>query len=341
MDNWSKGYVEIESATGLHRVYNYQLPEVIVSSAPIELQAITFTEQGKGQRIAYSYKPTDSFYFTPGKMDEPLRHKLHKHDYFELMIAASGKLEMQIESQLCELENWDVCILNRSTRHAEHFVPASKIIYIVLSAAYLSDWPLEQGLNLPHTFLFSKLFNKGLRDNVQQNKDYILARRTNDASIPALYELVEGIRREFESKQPGYQHFIRGQIYRLLCLIADAEHYTTQYIDLGTDDGFSLAHSAKQLLDQAFGKITKVEIGNRLNYNGEYINKVFKHHYGKTIPEYSRSLRLSRSVDMLCSTDMPISEICRQLGFRNKTNFYKHFEVEYGCTPAIYRKKSH
>ncbi len=338
MDEWEKIYVEIESATGSHRMYNYQLPEVIVSTSPVELQEVSFAMHGKSHRTAYSYKPTDSFYFSPSNLEAPLKHKLHKHDYFELMVASSGKLEMQIESQLCELNNWDVCILNRSTRHAEHFMPESKVFYIVLSSGFLSNWPLEEGMNLPHTLMFSKFFKKGLQNTVQQNKDYILARHTANGHVP-LRKLIEGIRWEFENKQPGYQHFIRGLMYRLLGLLADAEHYTTSYIDLGADDGFSLAYSVKQILDKSTGKISKVKIAKQLNYNGEYINRVFKRYYGSTIPEYNRSARLHQSAKMLCNTDIPVSEICKQLGFRNKTNFYVLFEREYGCTPSIYRKK--
>lgn len=336
----SKDYVEIENSSGAYKVYNDKIPDVIVSNQSVELQEVYFSSEGKGHRSAYSYRPTVSFDFIPNnKLFSPIESKLHKHDYFELMLIASGQLEMQIESKLCEFHGGDACILNRSTRHAEHFKPDVRIFYIVLTPNFLLNWPQEEGLGLPR--LFTKFFNKGLRDTLQQNKDFIKAAYTGKARTPPLRGIIEAIRREFEGKKPGCQLFIRGLLYRLLSVLANPEYYTAEYIDLGFDEGFSLAFSAKQILNKNKRKMTKTEVAERLNYNGEYINQVFKKHYGCTIPEYNRFICLRQASVLLCGTDIQIHEICKQLGFTNRTHFYDLFEREYGCTPAEYRKKAY
>ncbi len=300
-----------------------------------------YYSQGNGNRSSYNYSSNTSINFNTGQLNSPLKGKLHKHDYFELMFIASDQFEMQVESQLCEFNKWDVCILNRSTRHMEHFKPNEKIFYLALSPEYLFNWPREEGMSLYRSYLFSKFFSKGLRDTLQQNKDFITFRYTKQEIVPPFYRIIADIRKEYENKQPGYQLFIRGLLYRIFCILTDRAHYEMEYMDLGFDEGFSLAFSVKQILDKNKRKMTTLEIAERLNYNSEYTNRVFKRHYGHTIPEYNRLICIRQAASMLCNTNQHIQTICKQLGFVNRTHFYDLFEHEYGCTPTEYRNKEH
>lgn len=343
MWNDSGEYVQIEYSSGFglappQKVYADALPDVYVTNAPVELQEFFYSAQGKGYRNAYSYRPTTRLRFSTAA---PPKNKLHKHDYFELMLIASPRVEMQIESQLCEFGQGDVCILNRSTRHAEKFCTEEKLFYLVLAPEYLAGWPREEGMSLQQFAVLSKFFNKGLRDTFQQNKDYTAFRCINREGGSPLYGIMADIRREFEDKKPGYQLFVRGHIYRLLSVLADPACYAAEYIDLGADDGFSLAFSARRLLDKTKRRMTKLEIAEKLNYSEEYVNRVFKKHYGYTIPEYNRLVCLRQAAALLCGTSLPVHEICKQLGFANRTHFYSLFHREYGCTPYDYRKTAH
>ncbi|MDF2511234.1 MAG: AraC-type DNA-binding protein [Herbinix sp.] len=345
MENYHQGYVQIEcpSRYGIklpNKLCPDMLPDIYVGNNPIELQEFYYSSQGKGHRSSYSYRPTISIEINTSHLLSPLKNKLHKHDYFELILVASDQFEMQIESQLCEFNKGDVCILNRSTRHSEYFKPEGKVFYFALSSEYLFNWPREAGMSLQRSNLLTKFFAKGLRDTLQQNKDFIAFRYTNQEVIPPLHRIIVDIRKEFEDKQPGYQLFIRGLLYRMFCILTDSECYETEYVDLGSDGGFSLAFSAKQILDKSKRRMTTLEIAERLNYNGEHISRIFKKHYGYTISEYNRLICLRQAATMLCDTSQQIQKICKQLGFVNRTHFYSLFEQEYGCTPAEYRRKS-
>lgn len=347
MENDRKNYIEIEHSFGhvygmkiQDKIYQNSLPDVIVGNNPVELQEVYFSPQGKGRRDSYSYRPTVSIIFdTHLRSLSPLKSKLHKHDYFELMLIASDEFEMQIESQLCQFNKWDVCLLNRSTRHAEHFMPEAKVFYLALMPDYLLNWPREEGMSLPNSILFTRFFSKVLRDASQHSKDFIVARYTDRTRLSPLYEIIEEIRKEFENKRPGYQLFIRGLIFRLFSNLVDPEYYEPEYIDLGFDEGFSLAFSAKQILDKNKRRMTKLQLAERLNYNSEYINRVFKKHYGYTIPEYNTKVCMREAASILCNTNQHIHKICQQLGFTNRTHFYSLFEREFGCTPSDYRRK--
>lgn len=145
------------------------------------------------------------------------------------------------------------------------------------------------------------------------------------------------MRRELEEKRPGYQLLVRGLLFRFLTILSDSTYYKTEYVDLGADNGFSLAHSAKQLLDKSKRKMTKQEIAEQLNYSEGHINRIFQKHYGQTIPEYNKAVCLRHAAKLLTQSNQHIHSICRQLGFSNRTHFYNLFMKEFGCTPAEYR----
>jgi len=344
MKDKNNEYVEIKYKPGSRaelpdKINPDALPEIFVNNSPVAFQDVSYSSAGKGSHISYSSRPTVSIDFSTDHFPLPLRNKLHKHDYFELLIISSDKFEMQIESRMCEFSKWDVCLLNRSTRHSEHFIPGMKVFYLVLSPKYLLNWSREEGMNLQRSSVLARLFSKGLRDTMQQNKDYITFKYTGQNVNPPLYKLLEDIRKEFEDKQPGYQLFIRGLICRLLFILVNPEHYDAEYIDLGSDDGFSLAYSAKQIMDKNKRRMTKQQLAEKLNYNSEHINRVFKKHYGQTIPDYNKLVCMREAALLLCNTNQHIHQICRQLGFTNRTHFYTLFQQEYGCSPYDYRKR--
>ena len=52
---------------------------------------------------------------------------------------------------------------------------------------------------------------------------------------------------------------------------------------------------------------------------------------------FVRRWRLSRASQLLRTTDTPIKNIARQLGFRHTTHFHSAFTAQFGTTPARYR----
>ena len=58
------------------------------------------------------------------------------------------------------------------------------------------------------------------------------------------------------------------------------------------------------------------------------------------VPAYNRRVCLRKAAQLLRDTSIQVHDICRQLGFVNRTNFYELFKREYGCTPAQYRRQN-
>lgn len=70
----------------------------------------------------------------------------------------------------------------------------------------------------------------------------------------------------------------------------------------------------------------------------EYLGRMIKHYYGRTLTEYVNDLRLNYWANILVTSDAPILDICYDCGFQNVSWAYALFKKKYGMSPLKYRK---
>ncbi len=66
--------------------------------------------------------------------------------------------------------------------------------------------------------------------------------------------------------------------------------------------------------------------------------ELFRRYLGESPVQYLLSARLSRSLELLRTTDLPIQEIAASCGFDSQGYFTKTFRRANGCTPTQYRR---
>ena len=67
------------------------------------------------------------------------------------------------------------------------------------------------------------------------------------------------------------------------------------------------------------------------------LTALFKSAEGATPQEYARSLRMERACRLLARTDLPLSAIASQLGFKRQGSFSEAFKERFGMTPREFR----
>ncbi|MBJ7882110.1 helix-turn-helix transcriptional regulator [Gelidibacter salicanalis] len=83
----------------------------------------------------------------------------------------------------------------------------------------------------------------------------------------------------------------------------------------------------------------KVEnLSDRVGLSAAKLQEGFKFQHGLTICEYIRSVRLTKSEELIINTDLNISEIVYSVGFTSRSYFSKIFKERYDCTPSDYKK---
>lgn len=65
---------------------------------------------------------------------------------------------------------------------------------------------------------------------------------------------------------------------------------------------------------------------------------VFRETYGTTPHRYLTNFRIRKASELILATDLPLQEICYQVGFTEYSSFFKLFSAAYGQTPFDYRK---
>ena len=80
---------------------------------------------------------------------------------------------------------------------------------------------------------------------------------------------------------------------------------------------------------------------SKLNKNGAYapktLTKMIKKTTGFNFKELLQRKRLSKAVELMCDTDLPISDIIAAVGYENNSYFHRVFKERYGVTPRAFR----
>lgn len=61
---------------------------------------------------------------------------------------------------------------------------------------------------------------------------------------------------------------------------------------------------------------------------------------GMSPNDYLRKCRMERAAELLRTTDLPISEVCVQVGVPDAQYFSKVFKIYFATTPSIYREQT-
>jgi transcriptional regulator GlxA family with amidase domain len=80
------------------------------------------------------------------------------------------------------------------------------------------------------------------------------------------------------------------------------------------------------------------ELAVELHLSRERLCRLYKTHFGHTIGTEIKSLRVKKACGLLKAGSMNTAEICKQSGFRDASNFYRHFRAFIKKTPQQFRQ---
>jgi len=84
-------------------------------------------------------------------------------------------------------------------------------------------------------------------------------------------------------------------------------------------------------------KLTIEEIADHVYISKYYLIKLFKKTLGISPYRYIVELRITKSKNLLISTDMSLNDISAYVGFNSTSHFIKLFKEHTGITPKKYR----
>jgi AraC family transcriptional regulator len=80
------------------------------------------------------------------------------------------------------------------------------------------------------------------------------------------------------------------------------------------------------------------EIAEAVGVHPVYLARAFRKHYGVTVGEYARGLRVEGARRQLAATDLPLARVAAATGFYDQSHFSRAFKRATGVSPAEYRR---
>lgn len=84
-------------------------------------------------------------------------------------------------------------------------------------------------------------------------------------------------------------------------------------------------------------ELTNQSIAARLNYHPNYLNRQMVQCTGRSLHQHLIACRLSKAMELLLFTSVPIADIAERTGFHSASRFSKVFQQNMGCSPSRIR----
>lgn len=105
--------------------------------------------------------------------------------------------------------------------------------------------------------------------------------------------------------------------------------------------------SPKAFINRALGflyshfdqPITVTDAANYAGYTTNYFNTCFRQQMGTPFGEYLQQMRLKYAENLLRSSQIPVTAVAYESGFKSISYFSRCFRTTHGCSPQEYRKQ--
>ena len=88
-------------------------------------------------------------------------------------------------------------------------------------------------------------------------------------------------------------------------------------------------------------ELSLAKISNEAKFTPTYFHRLFKASTGKTLRDFVEEERIKKSVNMLLSTNLTLTQIAYECGFCSQSYFSYAFKKRMGLPPREYAKKLH
>lgn len=267
---------------------------------------------------------------------------MHNHDYYELMYVQEGSLQIQIEDTVYTYKKGDLCLFNQKIHHAEIRRTDSAILYCCIGEIFLDKFPKHDFHLYPkHCRPFERFFCENQDADNSDSSNFLEFRSISTAGDQKSHDTFDAffylnaMREELKHQMPGSLLIIYGLFCRLLYILSDTSIYDCKYITLKSQN---LVDRVIRYMESSQKRVSREDIQSTLNYNCDYLNRIFRQSTGMTLLSYCNYIYMKKAANLLLQTNDTVEEIAESIGFSNPSQFYRQFRKYFHMTPHEYRK---
>ncbi len=270
---------------------------------------------------------------------------LHQHSFFELLIVLKGSIMQKLEDKEYLYPAGTCCLVNQNIFHIEKYIGEAQLLFIGLSVNFIREL-LESHktayFQKEETACNNSIF-QFMDANIQSGdgKNYLdfLPAYQNRKNIEELRKLSDALIHSMMFPRFGSTYIIKGVICELFQYLDTKQFYHISKVKLHSSSDQLLFSRIGHLMEETDGRMSRSDLESALCYSGNYMNTIVNKYTGMNLHDYGLTFKLKKAASLLADTDKSISAIETQLGFTNRTHFYKMFRKKYGVTPGEYRSQ--
>ena len=253
---------------------------------------------------------------------------LHRHNYVEVLYVCEGTLTNIIDGKQVIVRKGELLFLNQFTHHEILAAGRSDIAinFMVLPEFFDVAYSMAGNNNVLADFLVNVL----RRDN--QQGEYLHFKVSEVLQIQNLlenmiYSLVTG-----KGDQNRINQTTMGLIFLYLL-------ESVQYAEMRLPNQYEnmITMTTLDYIEQQYKTATLTELCEKLHLPMHMLSKMIRKNTGFNFKELLQRKRLNKSVELMCETDLPISDIIAAVGYENGSYFHRVFKERYGVTPRAFR----
>ncbi|MBQ7821887.1 MAG: helix-turn-helix domain-containing protein [Clostridia bacterium] len=261
---------------------------------------------------------------------DPKDVRVHTHNYIEIIYVIKGSGVHEIDGVCYSVGEDDVIIVNIGQTHKLSTDSVMDMYYVCFFPASVSpelDYSRDfyDILTLPDFSDAQKCF---------ACKHSVITLGTKSAHL--VKELMAQMYREYINPGADVHVVLKSSINIILNVVF--REMTDKRIHFKRSE--LTRESVTEYVDRyCKSRLTLTEMAEWFNCNSSYFSRRFKELTGVTFAKYVRSVKINTAAKLLKEGRVTVDEVCRMVGFTDKTAFYKEFKKCYGVTPAEYKKE--
>lgn len=276
--------------------------------------------------VLYTDKYIDKIEGITIRLDEhPFCGGEHSHEFMELVLVVEGKAEHVVNAEHTLIKKGDVFIIDMGSPHYYKKIDGDCIILNCLFPPSFLERISFDGTD------FGNFAVKIFADSISSSLPYPIVKANCSKQIA---KLLFDMRDEYTKKSDGYVQILCSYLTIVLTLFCRNAFVPTASNRFLIDEIKSIIASATT------GDISVEKISDALFFSPSYVSKTYKKYTGEDLSVLIRKKRISLAAKMLKETDFSVETIMREVGYKDKKNFYDIFEKEFASTPSAYRKSN-
>lgn len=255
----------------------------------------------------------------------------HRHNFIEVLYVCEGSLVNIIDGKRVVMNKGELLFLNQFTRH--EILPAGEndiaINFMVLPEFFDVAYTMAGSNNVLADFLVNVLRQD------EERGEYLYFKV---AEVLQIQNLLENIIYSLVTEK-GSQNRINQTTMGLIFLyLVDS----VQYVEMRLPDQYEnmISMTTLDYIEQQYKTATLTELCEKLHLPMHVLSKLIKKSTGFNFKELLQRRRLNKAAELMCDTDLPVSDIIAAVGYENNSYFHRVFRERYHMTPRAFRVKN-